>query len=288
MTKKILVTGGAGFIGSNLCERLAEDKDNEVYSLDNYFTGSEKNHVDNVTYIKGNTESIEQLVNFVPDYIYHLGEYSRVEQSFDDIETVWEYNKKGTFAVLQFCRKTNAKLIYAGSSTKFGDNGLGRCQSPYSWTKASNTELVENFGAWFNIPYAIVYFYNVYGNREIRTGKYATLIAKFTEKMKKNEVLTVVRPGEQKRNFTHIEDVVDALILVGENGYGDEFGIGNHEAYTINEVAELFGGQVEMLPERKGNRMSAGVFTKKTEELGWSATKSLKDYVAELKQTDWK
>lgn len=287
MTNKILVTGGAGFVGSHLCERLAQGPNNQVVSLDNYFTGSEANHLPGVTYIRGSTAQIDQLIDFTPDYIYHLGEYSRVEQSFDDIEKVWEFNKQGIFAVLQFCRKTGAKLIYAGSSTKFGDGGLGRSQSPYAWTKASNTELVENYGDWFNIPYAIVYFYNVYGKREIATGKYATLIALFTEKMKANETLTIVSPGTQKRNFTHVDDIVDGLVMVGENGYGDEFGIGSPESFTILEVAELFGGKIEMLPERKGNRMTADVVTDKTQALGWSPKRKLADYIAHLKENNW-
>lgn len=281
MKKKILITGGAGFIGSNLCEKLAEDPNNVIYSLDNYSTGSKANHVSNVTYIEGETANIAKLINFNPDSIYHLGEYSRVEQSFEDIEKVWRYNKDGIFAVLEFCRKAGSKLIYAGSSTKFGDGGLGRSQSPYAWTKASNTELVENYGTWFNVPFAIVYFYNVYGKREIATGKYATLIALFKEKILRGEPLTVVSPGTQKRNFTHIDDIINGLVLVGEQGYGDEFGIGSPDAYTILEIAQKFGGEVIMLPERKGNRMTADVVTAKTEALGWKATKSINDYIRE-------
>jgi UDP-glucose 4-epimerase len=286
--KKILVTGGAGFIGSNLCEKLAQISNSDIYSLDNYSTGSKNNHVDNVTYIKGETTDIEKFINFKPDYIYHLGEYSRVEQSFDDIEKVWQYNKNGIFSVLQFCRQTASKLIYAGSSTKFGDGGLGRNQSPYSWTKASNTELVENYGIWFNIPYAIVYFYNVYGNREISEGKYATLIAIFKDKVDKGEPITIVRPGTQRRNFTHIDDIISGLILVGENGYGDEFGIGSSESYTILEIAKMFGGEIEMIPERKGNRMSADVVTKKTKYLGWQPKENIVDYIEKFKLERWK
>ena len=279
---KVLVTGGAGFIGSHLCETLAANADYDVYSLDNYSTGSVKNHIYSVTYINGETSQIDKLIKFTPDIIYHLGEYSRVEQSFDDVEKVWQFNKNGTFSVLQFCRKSGAKLVYAGSSTKFGDGGLGRSQSPYAWTKASNTELVKNYGHWFSIPYAIVYFYNVYGKREISTGTYATLIALFKEKIIKGDALTVVSPGTQKRNFTHIDDIINGLILVGENGYGDEFGIGCQEAYSILEIAQMFGGEINMLPERKGNRMSADVVTAKTEALGWKATKSIKDYINEF------
>lgn len=284
---KILVTGGAGFVGSHLCERLAMSTINDVYSLDNYFTGSELNHVPNVTYINGNTEDITKLITFIPDIVYHLGEYSRVEQSFEDIETVFRFNKNGIFAVLEFVRKNGCKIIYSGSSTKFGDGGFGRVASPYAWTKASNTELVKNYGKWFNVPYAITYFYNVYGPREIKIGKYATLIGLFKEKMKNGEPLTVVSPGNQKRNFTHVDDIIDALILVGENGYGDEFGIGCEESFSILEVAKLFNGKIEMLQERRGNRMNAEVVCDKTKALGWSPKKNLENYINECRTNEW-
>lgn len=294
--KKILVTGGAGFIGSHLCERLLK-LGNFVVSLDNYFTGTEKNHIKGVKYIKGNTRDIFKLVDFTPDIIYHLGEYSRVEQSFEDMRIVYEYNKIGTFEVLEFVRKTGAKLIYAGSSTKFGDGGISRNTSPYAWTKASNTELVINYGIWYGINYAITYFYNVYGPREISTGKYATLIAIFREKMRNNEPLTIVKPGTQKRNFTHIDDIIDGLILVGKDGYGDEFGIGSDESYSIIEVAEMFlnmpideaikKGKVVMLPERRGNRMNAEVITDKTRFLGWKPKRHLKDWIEYLRENKW-
>ena len=294
--KKVLVTGGAGFVGSHLCEKLLK-LNNIVYSLDNYFTGSVDNHINGVKYIKGDTKDIFKLIDFVPDIVFHLGEYSRVEQSFEDMSLVYEYNKIGTFKVLEFVRKIGAKLIYAGSSTKFGDGGIARNTSPYAWTKASNTELVINYGNWYNINYAITYFYNVYGPREISTGRYATLIALFKEKMKKNEPLTIVRPGIQKRNFTYIDDIINGLILVAKDGYGDEFGIGNDEAFTILEVAEFFlgmnmecaakQGKVIMLPERSGNRMSAEVITDKTKFLGWEPKTFLKECVKDLKQNNW-
>jgi UDP-glucose 4-epimerase len=286
--KKILVTGGAGFIGSHLCEKLAEDEINEVYSLDNYFTGSRENHLDNVTYIEGSTVDIAALVTFIPHMVYHLGEYSRVEQSFGDLEKVWEFNKNGTFAVFEFVRNAGCKILYAGSSTKFGDGGTGKSDSPYAWTKASNTELLHNYGVWFNVLYAITYFYNVYGPREIQKGKYATLIALFKEKMKNDESLTIVSPGSQRRNFTHINDIINGLVLVGENGFGDEFGIGSPEDYNIKEIAKMFGGKIEMLPERKGNRMEADMITAKTKALGWKANKNIKDYIEEIRKNNWK
>lgn len=284
---KILVTGGAGFIGSHLCEALVNNGDHQIWSLDNYSTGSKNNHIPGVNYLKGSTSDIENLINFSPDIVYHLGEYSRVEQSFDDIKTVWEYNKQGTFAVMQFCRKHASKIVYAGSSTKFGDGGLGRSQSPYGWTKASNTELVENYGKWFDLPYAIVYFYNAYGRREISTGKYATLIGLFSEKMRNKEKLSVVAPGTQKRNFTHVSDIVSGLILVGENGYGDEFGIGSPEAYSVIEVAKFFGGEIDIIEGRRGNRMTADVITDKTKALGWSSSNRLIDYIEVLRRNNW-
>lgn len=279
MKKKILVTGGAGFVGSNLCEALVQNPNNQVYSLDNYFTGSRENHIDGVTYIEGSTEYIFELINFVPDLVYHLGEYSRVEQSFDDIDKVLLFNKLGTSKVLEFCRKHSCKLVYAGSSTKFGDGGIGRNQSPYAWSKSVNTELIKNYGDWYGLNYAIVYFYNVYGKREISEGKYATLIGLFCQKLKKGEPLTVVSPGTQERSFTHIDDIVVGLLLVGEKGQGDEYGIGSPETYSVLEIAQMFGGEIQMLPQRKGNRMTSEVITQKTEALGWKAKKSIREYI---------
>lgn len=285
--KKVLVTGGAGFIGSHLCETLYNSGFYDVFSLDNYFTGSKNNHIKGVNYIKGNSSNIDKLIDFEPDYIYHLGEYSRVEQSFDDIELVWKSNKDGIFAILEFARKKKAKLIYAGSSTKYGDGGLGRSQSPYAWSKATNTELVKNYGNWFGIKYAITYFYNVYGPREISHGKYATLIALFKEKVRKNEPLTVVRPGTQKRNFTHVNDIVRGLIAVGEHGSGDEYGIGSPEKLSVIEVANLFKSDIVFLPEREGNRLDADLMDLKIKELGWEVEMKLEDYIDEFLKIEY-
>lgn len=282
--KTILVTGGAGFIGSNLIRKLKEtNPESRIISLDNYFTGKKENHIDGVTYIEGHTKDVASLVQERPDLVFHLGEYSRVEKSFDDAPIVFEFNKVGTFAILEFCRKHKSKLIYAGSSTKFGDGGLGRDQSPYAWTKATNTELVMNYGNWFDLEYAITYFYNVYGPGEIATGDYATVIGIFSEKARKNEALSVVSPGTQLRNFTHIDDIVRGLILIGEKGMGDEYGLGSEHAHSILDVAKMFNLPITMLPERKGNRMSASVETNRTKnELGWHAEKKIEDYINDI------
>ncbi len=213
-----------------------------------------------------------------PDIVYHLGEYSRVEQSFEDIDLVHEYNTRGTYEILEFVKDRGCKLLYAGSSTKFSDNGADA--SPYAFTKAQNTQLVMNYGKWYDINYAITYFYNVYGGREIKEGKYATLIALFLEKIRKGEKLKVVSPGTQQRNFTYIDDILDALVLIGEHGQGDGYGIGCDKPYSVLEVAEMFDTDIEMLPERNGNRMTGQVITDKTKELGWNAKHNLKDYIS--------
>ncbi len=281
--KKILVTGGAGFIGSHLIERLIKNND-QIVSLDNYFTGSKDNHIKGVEYIEGETKDIEKYIKEIPDIIYHLGEYSRVLTSFDDVELVWRLNIVGTLAVLEFCRKHNIKLIYAGSSTKFGDNIGGKDKSPYAWSKANNTELVSNYGKWYNLPYVIVYFYNVYGGREIFQGKYATVIGIFTRKYKNKEALTVVSPGTQRRSFTHIDDIIDGLVLVGEKGFGDGYCIGSEKSYSILEVAELFGERIKMMPEERGDRILTTIDLSKMNELGWQAKRNLKDYIKSIKK----
>ena len=282
MSKLILVTGGAGFVGSNLCKRLVAEG-YRVISLDNYFTGTREAHVAGVEYREGHTKDIETLIPETPDLVFHLGEYSRVEKSLTEPELVWDLNKVGTFGVLEFCRKKKVKIVYAGSSTKFGDGGLGRDQSPYAWAKATNTELVQNYGTWYDMPYAVTYFYNVYGPGE-REGVYGTVIEIFKQKTLRGEPLLVNAPGTQKRNFTHIDDIVEGLLLVGEKGEGDNFGLGHQEAFTILEVAEMFGGDIVMGPEVAGNRMESTVDISKTALLGWSPTQSLKTYISETLQ----
>ncbi len=278
--KLVLVTGGAGFIGSHLCKRLVADG-HRVVSLDNYFTGSRENHVPGVEYREGHTKDIEKHIPETPDLIYHLGEYSRVEKSLEEPALVWDLNTAGTFGVLEFWRKRGSKLVYAGSSTKFGDGGLGRMQSPYAWSKASNTELVKNYGAWYGLPYAITYFYNVYGPGE-RAGAYGTVIEIFKQKHAAGEPLTVTAPGTQKRNFTHVEDIIKGLTLVAASGTGDDFGIGDEQSYSIIEVANMFGGDIVMNPATPGNRMGSDIDTSKVRALGWSPKKHLREYITEI------
>lgn len=285
--KIALVTGGAGFIGSHLCERLVKEG-YKVISLDNYFTGRRENHIHLVDYREGHTKDIDRLVQETPDILFHLGEYSRTAVAIEEPERVWELNITGTAAVLEFCRTRKVpKLIYAGSSTKFADareDGIsGRDLSPYTWAKAVNSELVKNYGLWYNLPYAIVYFYNVYGPREL-SGKYGTAVELFREYYKKGEVLPVNGPGTQTRTYTHVLDTVDALMLVAEKGQGDEFGIASNDTYSTLGLARLFCDNIELRPPRRTSRPSSPVDTEKTRALGWAPKRTLKEYVEERKK----
>ncbi len=273
----VLVTGGAGFIGSHLCGRLINEG-HRVISLDNYFAGSKDNHIALVEYREGHTKDIEQHIPETPDIVYHLGEYSRVEQSVLEPDIVHDLNTVGTASVVNFWRAKKCKLVYAGSSTKFGDGGMARNTSPYAMTKATNTELIKKVGDAEGLPYAITYFYNVFGPGE-RTGVYGTVVESFKQMYLRGTPLTVISPGTQKRNFTHVYDIVDGLLLVGQKGNGDEFGLGNNRAYSILEVAELFHADIIMMPERTGNRMDSTLDTSKTRALGWKAERSLEDHI---------
>jgi UDP-glucose 4-epimerase len=278
--KTIVVTGGAGFVGSQLCKRLTQEG-YRVISLDNYFTGSKENHYPGVEYREGHTKDIATHITETPDILFHLGEYARVEQSLEEPARVWELNVAGTFGVLEFWRAKKCKLVYAGSSTKFGDGGLARVATPYAWTKAANTELVKNYASWYGLPFAITYFYNVYGPGE-RAGKYGTVVEIFRQKMQKGEPLTVEEPGTQVRNFTHIDDIIDGLVLIGEKGDGEEFGLGSPEAVSIIDLAKMFGGRVQMIPSRRGNRMESALDDTKSRAIGWAPKRTLTEYIASL------
>ena len=280
----ILVIGGAGFVGSNLCKELI-NKGFDVISIDNYFTGHEKNHVKKVKYIKANSSAIEQLGLIDVRVIYHLGEYSRVEQSLNEIDKVWEMNIVPMKNILNFAVSQKAKLIYAASSTRFYNNNQGEKLTPYTFSKFFNLELIKNFSNWYGLEYAITYFYNVYGPNEISDGKYSTLIAKFIKQYKLKEPLTVVKPGTQKRHFTHVNDIVSGLILIGEKGNGDGYGIGGSDYFSVLDVAKIFNTEIKFLQERKGNRLTSSLNINKTLELGWSQKFSLKDYINEIKSS---
>jgi len=282
MNKKlILVTGGAGHVGSHLVELLVSDPANRVISLDNYFNGSEENHVPGAEYRRGHTRDIETLVPEKPDVLFHLGEYARITPSFEDVAEVYDMNITGTFAVAEFCRKRRVpKLVYAASSTRFAIEGNGRHQNPYSFTKAVNVDLIKDYGDWYDLPYAICYFYNAFGPREKGNGKYATLIAKFEQQYLKGEPLTVVKPGTQRRAFTYVKDLARGILLAGEKGVGDGYALGTTVSHSILQIAEAFGGPIQMVEGYPGREESANDPSKAREELGWQPTLDIMDYIA--------
>lgn len=285
---KILVTGGAGYIGSNLIKRLVKDpKIEKITSLDNYFTGQEANHVRShkIEYIRGNTWDILKIFktnNF--DLIYHFGEYSRIAYSFEDIDIVYKSIITGTYSVLRFALLNNSKVIYSASSSKFGNNGKDENLSPYAFFKSKNVELIKNFHRWFNLKYEICYFFNVYGDNHIKNGKYATVIAIFERQYANNEPLTVVSPGTQTRDFTHVNDICNGIIKVSEINRNHEFHLRFGKNYPIIEVAQQFSSNIEIIGERKGERFISEDFNSDTEEiLGWKAEIELYQYIKSFK-----
>ncbi len=283
----ILVTGGAGHVGSHVIEALLKDPNNKVISLDNYFNGSEENHINGAEYRRGHTKDIDKLVPESPDLVFHLGEYARIAPSFDDVEEVYDMNIVGTFAVVEFCRRRSVKkLVYAGSSTRFAIEGDGKHQNPYSFTKATNVDLINDYGRWYNLPYAICYFYNAFGPRENGEGKYATVVAKFEKQYLDGKPLTVVKPGTQKRNFTYVADLARGIILVGEKGLGDGYSLNNEKSYSVLDIANAFGGEIEMIDAYSGRKDVVDTPDKARNELGWEATVDIMDYIAKFKNTN--
>lgn len=281
--KTIVVTGGAGHVGSHVVELLAADPSNQVISLDNYFNGSEKNHVPGAEYRRGHTRDIDTLIPENPDVVLHLGEYARIAQSFDDVQLVYEMNVMGTFAVVQFCRQRGVqKLVYAASSTLFAIEGDGRHQNPYSLSKAMNVDLINDFGRWYNLPYAICYFYNAFGPRENGDGKYATLIAKFQQQYLAGKPLTVVKPGTQRRAFTYVKDLARGIVLTAEKGRGNGYALGNTESRSVLEIAEAFGGKIQMIEGYPGREESTNDPSKARNELGWQPTVGIMEYIRDF------
>jgi UDP-glucose 4-epimerase len=286
---KVLVTGAAGFIGTNLIKHLKRvHPDWEILGYDNYFTGKNENHVEGVKYISGHTWEINQrfeTIVFNPDIVFHFGEYSRIVKSFDDRDYVIKSNLRGTTEVLKYCLDKGAKLIYSASSSKFGNNGADENLSPYSWTKAKMVELIKNYNNWFGLRYEICYFFNVYGPGQIMTGDYATVIGIFERQLKEGNKLTVVSPGTQSRDFTHVEDVVRGVVMATQVNMNKEWHFRSGKNERIIDVAKMFAGDNwELIPERRGERFTSEEFPSDTEKtLGWKAEKELKDWVSEIK-----
>ena len=287
---KILVTGGAGFVGFNLINQLIKKyPEAEITVLDNFFTGDINNlsflESANVTLCVGDTADADyHFAGKEFDVVYHFGEYSRIVKSFDDVNYVMNTNLHGTTRILELCRKWNAKLIYSASSSKFGNDGADENLSPYSWAKSKMVELIKNYGEWFGLQYEICYFFNVYGPGQITDGDYATVIGIFERQYKAGEPLTVVEPGTQSRDFTHIDDIISGIIKATDANSNGEWHLRSGKVYTILELAEMFEHDWIMIPERRGERFSAENIETNTEShLDWKPEISLHDYIESIK-----
>jgi len=264
MKNFIVITGGAGFVGSNLVELLLERTKFKIISLDNYSTGKKKNHIlsKRVKYIKGSTSNINKLLSIYKNKInsiFHFGEFARIFQSFQKFQECFESNSIGTREIFKFCLDNKIKLIYSATSASLGNNGNDKNLSPYSFTKSKNLELLENLKKWFKLKYEIVYFYNVYGKRQIRTGNMATVIGIFENQYENQKSLTVVKPGTQTRRFTHISDTVDMCYEAWKSNKCAHYSISHNKSYSIKDVAKMFNRKIKYLPSRPGERYASAL-----------------------------
>tara|TARA_B100001741_G_scaffold291936_1_gene272453 strand:+ start:4140 stop:5030 length:891 start_codon:yes stop_codon:yes gene_type:complete len=261
--KKVLVTGGAGFVGSNLINLLLNKTKYKIISIDNYSSGSRKNHIRNrrIRYFRGDTQNISKIISNPKNIIsvFHFGEFARIYQSFIKMNECINSNSVGTYAVFNFCLKNKIKLIYSATSASLGNKGEDKNLSPYAFTKAKNLEILENLKKWFKFKYEVIYFYNVYGPNQICKGKMATVIGIFENHFKLNKPLPVVKPGTQTRRFTHINDTVKTCYFAWKKNKCRHYSIANHKTYSILEVAKLFKTKIKYLPKRPGERYASAL-----------------------------
>ena len=289
MKKKIIVTGGCGFVGSNLIECLIKKTNFEIISIDDYSSGNKNNQLKNnrIKYINSHTKDISQVLNKYKSKIsclFHFGEFSRIYQSFLNMNECIQSNTIGSNAVFDFCLKNKIKLIYSATSASLGNRGKDKNLSPYAFTKAKNLEFLENLRKWFDFKYEVIFFYNVYGPRQIKMGKMATVIGIFEDNYLKKRPLPIVKPGTQSRRFTHIKDTVDICFKAWKLNKCRFYSVSNKKSYSINEVAKLFKSKVKYLPPRKGERFASALasmsFNKKVHKTFGKI--QLKEYVQDF------
>ena len=266
MKKYLVITGGAGFVGSNLIEYLVLKTNYNIISIDNYFSGNKNNHIKNkkVKYFNGETKDVNKILKKYKskiDTIFHFGEFSRIYQSFVHMDKCIESNTIGSHAIFNFCLINKVRLIYSATSASLGNKGYDKNLSPYAFTKSKNIEFLENLKKWFNFEYDVVFFYNVYGPRQITKGKMATVIGIFEESYLKKKPLPVVKPGSQSRRFTHIEDTVKICFKAWKENKNRYYSITNKKSYSIFKTAKLFGSKISLLPHRKGERYASALST---------------------------
>ena len=281
----ILVTGGAGFVGTNLIRFLLNKRNDYIISLDNYYSGSKKNHISSkkIKYLKGSTLNINSnkiLSKANINIVYHFAEFSRIYPSFKYVDDCYKTNIIGTFEVLQFCLKKKAKLVYSASSSTIGKN---KNLSPYSYTKYHNENLIKNYSKWFNLSYTIVYFYNVYGPNQIKSGKMQAVIGIFENQFLLKKPLSVVKPGTQKRDFTHVEDIVRGTYMASTKTKNKSYHIGSGKNYSLIDVAKMFKTKITYIDERPGERFGSLSNSQKAKrDFGYIPKKSLESYIKDF------
>ncbi|MBD1167133.1 NAD-dependent epimerase/dehydratase family protein [Pelagibacterales bacterium SAG-MED09] len=286
--KFILITGGAGFVGSNLIRFLLQKTKFRIISLDNYSSGYKKNHISNprVKYIKGETKNIRTLIKQPKKIhsVFHFGEFARIYQSFINMSKCIESNTIGTSSIFNFCLENNIKLVYSATSASLGNRGNDKNLSPYAFTKSKNLELLENLKKWFNFKYEVIYFYNVYGPGQISKGKMSTVIGIFEEAFKKKKALPVVLPGSQTRRFTHIDDTINVCFFAWKKNLSRHYSISNKESFSILEVAKMFNSKIKFLKKRPGERYGSALahMNLSNKVYKYFGKKKLKDYINDI------
>ena len=293
MKNILVITGGAGFIGSNLIELLVKKTKFNIISYDNYSTGTISNHINSkrVKYIKGNSENIEKKINKYKNNIYtlfHFGEFSRIHQSFLNVKDCFDSNISGTKNVLEFCLKNKIEIIYSATSANLGNSGKDENLSPYAFTKANNLKLIVNLNKWFGLKYKIIYFYNVYGPRQIINSSMAAVIGIFENHYKNKKYLPVTFPGTQLRIFTHIRDTVQACYFAWKRKTGLHYSIANNKSYSIIQIARMFSNKIKLIPSRKGERKVSKLPDKflNFKIIKLQGKLDIKDYINDLKKND--
>ena len=285
MRKFIIVTGGAGFVGSNLIKLLLKKTKYKIISIDNYSSGTAKNHLKNrrVRYYRGETQNIAKFLKKPKDIhsIFHFGEFARIYQSFKKMDQCISSNSVGTNAVFNYCLKNKIKLIYSATSASLGNKGNDKNLSPYAFTKAKNLELLENLKKWFNFKYEIIYFYNVYGPNQICKGDMATVIGIFENHFVSNKPLPVVKPGSQTRRFTHIDDTIEVCFKAWKINKCRHYSISTKKYYSILQIAKLFKSKIRYLPARPGERYASSLISSNLSNKVFKkfGKKDLKDYI---------